>query len=217
VGPMVAPVGPMSLTWRHGLTSGSLPAGPTIRPVMTWRAPCSHRGSHPVDVSNHQDVVPSMGPTLLTWRRRICCTEFSSDFILFGKKTCSMGAWNPQPIAASTSELPPDHSLICVVVLYVALFVNRTPCFISQKKLKNPPQGGSNLRPVGLEGVTFTTRPVKLLCFYDRRFLICTQIIFFNLSDLMGSIPMIRRHFYVCTWYRGTLTRVCSWRLRVHV
>jgi len=125
---MVAPVGPTLLTCRHGPTSGSLPTGPT---VITWShkwvpTDGSHRHnvtlwSHPVDVATGFHQWSQRVPRLM-WP---CEAESAARmvFILFGKKTRFMGAWIPRPITARTGEVPPDYSIVCTIVLYVALFV----------------------------------------------------------------------------------------------
>ena len=158
---MVAPVGPTSLTWRHGPTSGSLSVGPTI---MTWRpspsggsnrhdmASWSHRWVPPcwrVQPSWHGTVVPSMGPTLLTWQQESAVRSSPLVFILFGKNSSSFYfIWQKNLLHRSLDPKPyycnhkwvTTRLLTCLcynlVCFFICLVIKPNSIFYFPKKIK---------------------------------------------------------------------------------
>ena len=129
-GAMVPPAGPTLVTWRHGPVGGShnheVGHGPTNGSHEHDMAPWWHLfvPRRWCDIMVPRSGSLPAGPTVMTWHRGPrsypvdVATGSHSDFILF-----AVGVWIPQPFATYTSELPLDHSIICVVILYVALFI----------------------------------------------------------------------------------------------
>ena len=111
---------------------------------------------------------------------------------------------NPTPFFISQKIIKILCSRLCCILVccFICLVIKSNSFFISQKNYKNPLKEGLNLRLVGIEGATFTTKPIKLLCSYDTYLFIYTDC-FFSLSDLMGPIPMIRHWWNTSTYARG--------------